>query len=115
MDESQKDAGKVNENYIDALKEYSNYLIARGAYQDAYKTWLEAIELSKSLFGTDRNLFSSVLYSNMAQAKFELGQVEDSINIIVKAKKIEEELNSRTSPKYKEICSIEEVFNARLR
>lgn len=107
MRETERVKGKKDENYIDALKEYSVYLLSRIAYHDAYKTCLEAFELAKDLYGSELNNFSSNLLLNMAIAKRQLGQTEDMKHILERAKRIEETLNSKTSQKYLEIVEYE--------
>ena len=115
MQESERVYGKNNENYIHSLKEYSVYLLARGSHQEAYTTWLEAFDLAKNLFGSDLNMFSSELLVNMGIAKRELGQIEDMKNIFERAKNVEEKINSKTSPRYKQILAIENSNQERFR
>ena len=96
--------------YIQAIKEMAYSKMYAYQTNEAYKYWLKAYDLSKETYESEVNEMSTDILLEMAAIKSSMAQFEDAINLWDKAKKIEEQLSSIYSNKYKAISSLEKVI-----
>ena len=103
--------GKNTPEYIDAKKELANAYMIVGNLNAGYKECLEAHELAKQLYGSEKNNDVVDILSFMAIIKMRLHQFDESKNFISKCKEIEEQLSSKFSQRYKGLIGLEKNLN----
>ena len=74
---------------------------------EAYKFWLKAYDLSKEVYDSELNNMSTGILVEMTTIKSILMQYEEALNLVDKAKKIEEQMSSIYSNRYKFIQNFE--------
>ena len=99
--------GKNSSEFIDAKKELANSYLLMNNSNLSYKECLEAYELAKNLYGSDKNADWVDILSFMAIIKMRLHQFEEAKNFLTKCKEIEEQLSSKFSQRYKSIVNLE--------
>ena len=102
--------GEKTPQYIQAIKEMAYSKMYAYQTNEAYKYWLKAYDLSKETYESEVNEMSTGILLEMAATKSSMAQFEDAINLCDKAKKIEEQLSSIYSNKYKAISSLEKLI-----
>ena len=102
--------GEKSTQYIEAVKEMAYTNMYTYQNNEAYKYWLKAFELAKEVHESEVNMMASSILLEMAAIKLALAQFDDSINLCEKAKKIEEQVSSIHSAKYKAIINLEKVI-----
>ena len=103
--------GKNTLEYIDSKKELANAYLLVGNLNAGYKECLEAHELAKQLYGSEKNNDVVDILSFMAIIKMRLHQFDESRNFISKCKEIEEQLSSKFSQRYKQLIGFEKELN----
>ena len=99
--------GEKSPQYIEAIKEMAYTKMAQYQTNEAYKFWLKAYDLSKEVYDSELNNMSTGILIEMAAIKCILMQYEEALNLVDKAKKIEEKLSSIYSNRYKVIQNFE--------
>ena len=100
--------GEKSPQYIEAVKEKAYSKMYLSQPQESYKCWLQAFDLSKEVFEGEVNNMAPGILLEMAWIKSYLSQFEEALNLIDKAKKIEEKINSINSAFYKQIQDFEQ-------
>ena len=103
--------GKNSAEYIDVKKEQANTYFNMSSLNAAYKEILEAYEMAKQLYGSEKNKDAVEILWFMWIIKIKFKQFDKARNIITKAKEIEEQLSSKFSQKYKVVVSYEKKLN----
>ena len=93
--------------YLDAKKEQANCFHMFGRLNEAYKECLEAYDISKEVYGSEKNIDASDIFTLMAIIKARLNQLDEAQKFLNKSKEIEEEVSSVYSERYKSILQIE--------
>mmetsp|Transcript_30864 Transcript_30864/g.27300 ORF Transcript_30864/g.27300 Transcript_30864/m.27300 type:complete len:174 (+) Transcript_30864:1004-1525(+) len=100
--------GEKSVEYLDSLKELAYSYSNQYRIHDAYKVWLKSYDIAKVVFGSEKNQYCSLILVDMAILKSALNEYEDSYNLFAKAKKLEEQVNSKISRQYQNIVQLEE-------
>ena len=100
--------GEKSPQYIEAVKEKAYSKMYLSQPQESYKCWLQAYDLSKEVFEGEVNNMAPGILLEMAWIKSYLSQFEEALNLIDKAKKIEEKIHSIYSDFYKQIQQFEQ-------
>ena len=99
---------KNSEEYIDAVKEITLWFLNMNNINQAYKSALDAYELSKMLYDSEINVAWVDMLLMMASMKARLHQFDTAKSIITKWKGLEEKLSSKFSQRFKNIIEIEQ-------
>ena len=99
---------KISPEYLDAKIRYIYLLNVLDQLNQAYKEGLEAYDIAKEVYGSEKNNDSVDTLTIMAIIKARFGQYDDAQNFINKCKKIEEQISSVYSERYKYIIDIEQ-------
>lgn len=102
--------GEKSVQYIEALKELAYWKTRNYQLQEAYKYWLKAYDLSTEVHESEVNVMSSMILCEMAAIKSALRLFDDGLNLLEKAKKIEIQMSSVHSAKYKNILNLEKII-----
>ena len=99
--------GEKSSQYIDIIKEKASIKTCLRQPDEAYKYWLQANDLNKEVFESEENIMTSGILIEMAGIKGYLSQFDEALNLIDKAKKIEEKMQSIHSELYIQIQDLE--------
>ena len=103
--------GEKTPQYIHAINKMSYVKLYTNQINEAYKYWLKAYDLSKEVYESEVNELSTNILLEMAGIKWRMAQFEEAISFCNKAKKIQEQLSSIYSNKYKEITNLKKIIN----
>ena len=98
---------KNSEEYIDAVKEIALWYLRMNNINFAYKSALDAYELSKMLHDSEINVDWVDMLLMMANMKARLHQFDTAKSIITKWKGLEEKLSFKFSQRFKDIIELE--------
>ena len=103
--------GKNTPEYFDAKHELADLYLQTNNLNAAYKECLEGYELAKQIYGSEINNDTVDILSIMSSVKMKLHQFEESRNLLIKCKEIEEQLSSKFSQRYKILIGFEKNLN----
>ena len=92
---------------IDAVKETALWYLRMNNVNQAYKSALDAYELSKMLHNSEINVVWVDMLLMMANMKARLHQFDAAKSIIIKWKGLEENLSFKFSQRFKDIIELE--------
>lgn len=93
--------------YAEVLKNYAISLDFSRQFEESYKIWLDVLDVYKYVHQGEEHQDIVNILMEMATLKANLRQVEDALNILERAKKIQKKISSEKTFAYKELLDLE--------